>query len=157
MKSNLRERVYRIIMASLLQSDLTSEEILIIGKAFSQETEFSWELGSLLKNISNRLDPELLNKMSPNDKNEDLAEDLFLAMKIVKAKRLSKTKILEYIAELSPSDDLSPYNSSTVRDLLTDFFINKSNIEKNNLLKLLETGGKNEDEYLRGMIRRGNY
>lgn len=156
MKQNIRNKVIRMFASSILASDLTANDIRKVANSLIHDNDFLWDLGSMLKDMAEKLDKYSVKKRMAKYDYNDVSDLLSEALIIAKRKRLSKRKILEYINEISPNDNLSTLGAKmTTREILLNFFNRKSNVEKSELLNLLETGAKGrDDEYLRGIMRR---
>ncbi|MCK4826504.1 hypothetical protein KA005_62760 [bacterium] len=156
MKQHIRNKVIRMFASSILASDLTANDIRKVANSLIRDNDFLWDLGSTFKDIAENLDTYSVKKRMSNYNYSDVSDLLSKALNIVKRKRLSKQRILEYISEISPNDYLSSLDAKiTIREILLNFFNRKSNVEKSELLNLLETGVKGrDDEYLKGIMRR---
>lgn len=156
MKQNIRNKVIRMFASSILASDLTANDIRKVANSLIHDNDFLWDLSSMFRDIAENLDTYSVKKRMAGYDYSGVSDPLSEALNIVKRKRLSKQRILEYINEISPNDNLSILDAkATVKQILLNFFNRKSNIEKSKLLELLETGGKGrDDEYLRGIMRR---
>jgi hypothetical protein len=152
MKRNLREKALRIIVSSLLSSELTPDDILSISNSISRGDDFSRDLVSLLNNVVNTISDSSINLLKSNYDITDSNIILNNAMKIVKNKRISKTRIINYLNLIDPNSNLYRENK-TAYQLLFDFF--KRRPEDGNRLKnLLETGEIGGDDYLKGIMKR---
>lgn len=156
MKQNIRNKVIRMFASSILASDLTANDIRKVANSLMRDNDFLWDLGSMFKDMAEKLDKYSVKKRTSDYNYSDVSDLLSEALNIVKRKRLSKQRILEYISEISPHDNLSSLGAKiTTREILLNFFNRKSNVEKSELLNLLETGVKGrDDEYLKGIMRR---
>ena len=156
MKQNIRNKVIRMLASSILASDLTANEMRKVANSLIHDNDFLWDLGSMLKDMAEKLDKYSVKKRPADYNYSNISDILSEAMNIVKRKRLSKQRILEYITEISPNDRLYSLDTKmTMKEILLNFFNRKSNVEKSELLNLLETGVKGrDDEYLKGIMRR---
>jgi len=156
MKQNIQNEVIRMFASSILASDLTANDIRKVANSLIRDNDFLWDLSSMFKDIAKDLDTYSVKKRMSNYNYSDVSDLLSEALDIVKRKRLSKQRILEYISEISPNDNLSSLGAKiTTKEILLNFFNRKSNVEKSELLNLLETGDKGrDDEYLKGIMRR---
>ena len=156
MKQNIQNEVIRMFASSILASDLTANDIRKVANSLIRDNDFLWDLSSMFKDIAKNLDTYSVKKRMSNYNYSDVSDLLSEALDIVKKKRLSKQRILEYISEISPNDNLSSLGAKiTTKEILLNFFNRKSNVEKSELLNLLETRDKGrDDEYLKGIMRR---
>lgn len=153
MKTNLREKALRIILSSILTSDLSANDIHLLSQSLTKDRDFSWDLGTALKDIANRLYLHSF-EMKPYDTN-DTSNVIYEALSAIKRRRLSKKRLLEYMTQVSPDDTLFGLSTNvTVKELLTEFFNRKSSSSKSELLRLLQQSDKGEDDYLKGIMRR---
>ena len=156
MKQNIRNKVIRMFTSAILASDLTANDIRKVANSLIHDNDFLWDLSSMFRDIAENLDRYSIKKRIAGYDYSGVSDPLSEALNIVKRKRLSKRRILEYINEISPNDDLSSLGAErTTREILLNFFNRISNVEKSELLNLLETGVKGRgDEYLKGIMRR---
>ena len=149
MRLKTRERAIRIILASLLESDLSTRELKELADSLSQHS-LSWDLSDLLRDTLSHLTKfEEANKL-PDRLNE--LEDL--AYSIVQRRRLSKKVILNHMknAASTPVDQMIQPKLS-VRDMLHEFFLSAPLNEIDKFLELLQ-GSKKTDAYLKCIIQR---
>lgn len=155
MKGNTHEKLLRIIVSSILSSDLTKKDIYNISNSLIRSDDFFIDLREMLQDIVNKLD----RYSSTSTKSQNMlfrgSDRIRQAMNIVKRKRIAKNKIISYIELISPNDLILQKASNTpVRDLLEEYFDKNSENTQLELIDLLETGGKGGDEYLQGIMNR---
>ena len=155
MKGNTREKLLRIIVSSILSSDLTKKDIYDIGNSLTRSDDFFVDLKEMLKDICTKLDRYSSTFSKSQYTYLDGNERLYDVMNVIKRKRISKNKLMNYIELISPNDSILQKASSTpVRELLEEYFNKKSENTQLELINLLETGDKGGDEYLKGIMDR---
>lgn len=155
MKVNTREKLIRIIVSSILSSDLTNNEIHSISSSLNRNEDILWDLREILRDITNKLDIYSSTFSKSYDTSSPVKERIRKAMDIIKRKRISKIKIISYMELISPSDlILHEVNRIPVKTLIEKYFNSKSENTQSKLINLLETGGKGGDEYLKGIMDR---
>ena len=155
MKRDIRNKVIRMFASSIMASDLAANDIRKVANSLIHDRDFLWDLSSMFKGIAENIDRYSAKRIS-NYSYSDVSDLLSEALAIVKRKRLSKQRILEYINEISPHDEPFTLDSkATAEQILRNFFNRKSDVQRTKLLNLLETGVKGkDDEYLRGIMRK---
>ncbi len=157
MRSKTRERARRIIVSSLLRSDLTMSEIREIGKAFLNEHDFSQDLGRVIKDVVMTLGtstPLRYTKHHMPDyerHNESFERAIFLINK----KRLPKRQVVPILNALRP--DMENYlrkSNLTMKKMVTDFFETASKSQIAEFMDWLEKGLSYSDDYLKGIMGR---
>ena len=155
MKVNTREKLIRIIVSSILSSDLTNTEIYNISNSLVKNEGLLLDLREILQDIANKLDIYSSTSAKSQYTSFHGNERFRKAMNVIKRKRISKNKIRSYIELISPNDlILRKADSTPVRELLEEYFNKKSENTQLELLNLLETDGKGGDEYLKGIMDR---
>lgn len=157
MRSKTSERARRIILSSLLRSDLTMTEIREIGKAFMNESDFSEHLGCLIKDVSMSIDASIRmghtkHLMVDYERHDDPFDK---AMLLINKRRFPKKKIVPILRALRP--DMKRYFQEpkrTMREMVGAFFSTASSHEIAELMDWLEQGLTSSDAYLKGIMRR---
>ncbi len=153
MRTNLREKALRIILSSILTSDLSANDIRILSRSLTQDRDFSWDLGTALKDIANRLYQHSLEVKS-HDQTSDTSDQVNEALGAIKRRRLSKKVLIQYMNKASPFYILPNQSAKlSAKELLMDFFYKSLNSGKSELLHLLEQGTISGDDYLQGIMR----
>ena len=155
MRQNIRNKVIRMLTSAVLGSDLTASDIRKVANSLIHDRDFLWDLGSMFRGIAENIDRYSAKRIS-NYSYSNVPDLLSEALTIVKRKRLSKQRILDYINEISPHDEPFTLDSkATAEQILRNFFNRKSDAQRAKLLNLLEAGVKGkDDEYLRGIMRK---
>jgi hypothetical protein len=149
MRLKTRERAARIVLASLLGSDLTIRELKELADGLSEHS-FSWELSDLLRDTLRHLtDFEEVSKS--RDHPDELEE---LAYTIVQRRRLPKRMIIEYMRDAAsiPTKQMIEPNLP-IREMLRAFFRTASLSDIDKFMDMIQ-GNKRTDAYLKGIIRR---
>lgn len=156
MRTNLREKALRIILSSILTSDLSANDIRMLSQSLSQDRDFSWDLGTALKDVADRLYLHTF-EMKSHDKLGDTSDQVYEALSAIKRRRLSKKMLLQYMSQVSPNSNFTDQSTKlSARELLINFFNTSSSGNKSNLLSLLEKGATGGDDYLQGIMKRDN-
>lgn len=149
MRLKTRERVMRMFLASLLDSDLSIRELKEVANDFTGQT-FSWEFGKLVHEIIEHLDTtQLVKQLSSHP--DELDE---FAYQLVQRRRIPKIALLDVVRSISPAIHSHLSTKSTVRDILSEFLILATQKETDNFMTFLE-GENRGDAYLKGIMKRG--
>lgn len=158
MKKKTYERVARIFISSLLNSDLKSSEMREISDALLTDDDFSRYLGTLLSGVvQNMADYASNKKPTPSTyqigSNDDLVAE---AIEIISKKRITKKKVAWMIGELSPKDGEyyeTRFENYTLKKMLEQFFHKHDSATFLEFIYLLQDGNGIQDEYLKGIMR----
>ena len=158
MRSKTRERARRIIVSSLLRSDLTMSEIREIGKAFVNQFDFSQDLGCVIKDVVMALGtstPLRYTKHHMPDY-ERHNEPFERAILLINKKRLPKRQVVPILNALRPDmeDYLRKGKLLTMREMVTAFFKTASRSQIAGFMDWLEKGLGYSDDYLKGIMRK---
>lgn len=154
MRTNLREKALRIILSSILTSDLSANDIRILSQSFTKDRDFSWDLGTALKDVANRLYLHSF-EMKSRDQASDISNQVYAALSAIKRRRLSKKTLLQYMSQVSPNNILLDQSAKlSAKELLVDFFNTSSSASKSELSRLLEQRATGGDDYLQGIMRK---
>lgn len=157
MKTNTKQRALRILLSSILGSDLKMRELQELAEAFLTGSDFSQELGIMIKNLA--LDLKIgsdIKKQGPpyNFRNQEYSlED---AINLIKKKRIPKKHILSAISEVSPkagSHYASKKDNMTIRQIIEKFYHVHGRELFYDFMALLLRGDKSQDEYLKGIMQ----
>lgn len=157
MRSKTRERARRIILSSLLRSNLTQTEIKEIGKAFMNETDFSQDLGRVIKDVVMTLGTSTplrytKHHMPDYKRHNELFERALL---LINKKRLPKRQVVPILNALRPDmEDHLRKAKPTMREMVTAFFKTASKSQIAEFMDWLEKGLSYSDDYLKGIMRR---
>lgn len=157
MRSKTRERAKRIIVSSLLRSDLTMSEIREIGKAFVNQFDFSQDLGSVIKDVVMTLGTSTSLRYTKHHKPdyERNNEPFERAILLINKKRLPKRQVVPILNALSPDmEDYLRKAKLTMREMVTAFFKTASKSQIAEFMDWLEKGLSYSDDYLKGIMRR---
>lgn len=157
MRSKTWERARRIILSSLLRSNLTQIEIQEIGKAFMNETDFSQDLGWLIKDVFMRIDEStrLGHKKHLMPNYEKHVNILDKSMFLINKRRIPKREIVPILKALCP--EMKNYfrqPKRTVREMVSAFFETASGEKIDEFMDWLHKGMSYSDAYLKGIMRR---
>jgi len=155
MNEKIEEHVLRLIISSILNSDLTMRELRDISKLLAGDDGFSLRLSNIINDILKSLN----NNLSPrkNIKDSYLAEDngkIEKALSLIRRKRLSKNKVLSLIEEISPSMLHLSSNNYTMHEILDTYFNLESDYNIDLFFKRLNSAKLLVDDYLRGIIEK---
>lgn len=155
MKTNARTRnkVVRMLLASLLQSNLSESELLEVSESLAHDPEMMFQLGRFLRlyteETRNR-EPE--PEISPSTFSNPEFQALLL---VIKRRRMAKRQLLSLIESISPharpSERLADLPTG---ELLAWFYERATDAEKDRLSAYFHEL-KGPDPYLEGIMKRG--
>ena len=149
MRHKTKERVMRILLASLLESDLSTRELKEVANGLTEQ-RFSWDFGKILHDTIMHLYDLEVDKQPPF--HQDEIENI--AYEIVKRRKITKKLLTDFIGIVSQDlRRMVPFDPP-VREILVDFFNLASREEANHLMEMLQEG-KKADAYLKGIMQRG--
>lgn len=156
MRPGNKERLRRVLLAAVLKSDLSLNEMQDLADEMSASPDFVWEFSSLLRDIIDRLRTTGPRKQS--SQKPDASTVLEAAYRAIQRRRLSKKEVLETMAKVSPGTEWRSRFTLPVREILAYFFSVASPSE---LARFLERFDVNpdfqdlrQDAYLRGIDRK---
>jgi len=147
----------RIIVSSLLRSDLTMSEIREIGKDFVNQFGFSQDLGCVIKDVVMTLgtstpSPYTKRHMPDYERHNEPIERAIL---LIKQKRLPKKQVVLILNALRPDmEDHFRKAKLTIREMVTAFFETASRNQIADFIDWLEKGLSYSDDYLKGIMRK---
>ena len=159
MRSDLRERLNRVLLKAFLDSDFKNDEIKKISKDISSDAEFCSDFANLLNDVvmlmsgnaqQNKNSRFLYKSDYPEKKNSSDSETVNQLINIVKNKKITKSRVFEIMNYISPgmvSMELS------LQDMINIFYENSSVRQINNFLDSI---GRPDigDGYLKGITNR---
>ena len=100
MRPGNRERLKRVLLAAVLKSDLTINEIQNLVDEMSRSPDFVWEFSSLLRDVVSRMQKtgprkEVSQKVDP-------IPSLEVAYRAIQRNRYSKKEVLDMMEQASP-------------------------------------------------------
>ena len=159
MNTKIRERAMRVLLSSLLESNLTVREMNEVSNAFMDDSEFPQTLGQLIKDTvrsmeanTRSLKPKLAKIAPP--KTDDTS--VKTAVLLIKKKHLSKNAVLERFGTLSP--DTQAFIDKLPKKLSLTEIMNRCHNEMpqqfNEFLSLLKERETPYDPYLEGILQK---
>jgi hypothetical protein len=143
--------VTRLIVSSLLESDLSVAEVAELGKTLLNDRHFCEELGELLLTVADRIRHQAA-RGSPRD--DDLDWEWFAdARRIIKRRRLPKREILSVVAVLCPKIVTSLNEEMPVDQILRLLAKGAPRPVREEFLKWLEGVPGGGDPYLEGIMK----
>jgi predicted Zn-dependent protease with MMP-like domain len=160
MNAKTRERAMRVLLSSLLESNLSVGEMNEISEAFIDDEEFPQTFGQLIKEIVISMDnkPSSLKAKGaiPKDSKKNDETPVKTALLLIKKKRLLKNGVLERLGRLSPDIqdfiDKAPQKSS-LREILNRCY-NEMPQQFNEFLEWLKGREMPYDDYLEGILQK---
>ena len=150
MRHKNRERVLRMFLASLLESDLSTRELKEVAIRLTEQS-FSWDFGVILHDTIMHLSDLEVDKKVPYHWDEFDKT----AYEIVQRRKITKKMLIDFIKSVSPEELWSMVQFNLpVREIFIEFFSLASREEANHLMEMLQ-GGRRADAYLKGIIQRG--
>ncbi|MCI3134005.1 hypothetical protein [Phenylobacterium aquaticum] len=148
MRTKSRQRIFRSLLATILDSDLSPADIRDLSKEL-QSGPLSWELGHALEMLAGQLsvgDTHSLESSDPTD-------DLQVALQLVKRRRIAKSKLGQIVKSLDHGMPLRRIEEVTIEEFLREFLSSATAAERSQLLSILDTPTK-DDPYLAGIMKR---
>jgi len=154
MKRNIREKALRIIVSSIIASDLSAEDIRSLSDYLGRNGDFAWELGALLNDISLKFNKYSEFPANLSTYNNQVKTYLKEALDIIKNRRLSIAQIEALMLKVDPNPPLIELNRITKSRLLGEFFNRGSEKQSVELLNLLRTWNVEPNDYLHGIMNK---
>jgi hypothetical protein len=157
MKTKKSERATRLMLSSLLNSELSMKEIKDIADALLHDHDFLENLARLLREIaltiesSSNLREYISSDLSPGLRTNLINE----AQLIISRKHIPKMQILSVIKTLSPTWKNFVLNEPkiTLSELLRYFFHKSSDEEARDFVRLISFAPQTDD-YLKGIMQK---
>jgi len=162
MNAKIRERAMRVLLSSLLESNLTVREMNEISDAFMDDKEFPQTFGQLIKDIvismetnTRSLKPKpARTELSENEENDDTP--VKTALLLIKKKRILKNGVLERLRTSSP--DIQAFIEKLPKKLSLTEILNRCYNEMpqqfNEFLSWLREREIPYDDYLEGILQK---
>lgn len=137
-----------------MQSDLSEAELREIAKSFLDEPRIPFEIGRGLRGY-------LDQAVAPRENNHEeisrfLSPAIEEALQAIKRRRLSKAELIRLIRALSPdAKDFRNMEDIKVPEIIHWFFDHAPESAQQKLLESLTSSPLEMDEYLAGIMRRG--
>lgn len=155
MKRESQERAIRVMLSSILASDLTLEEIRSISHAFLYDRGLARDFGAALQGVVSDIESRRPVGQLRIDHGFDTGDETVdRILSIAKRKRMPRRDILSMIGMVSPDQQtrLQP-RDITIEQMLREFLSMASEGQRHELLQLFETGRRGGDEYLHGIMK----
>lgn len=144
MASKQNDRLLRIVLASIISSDLTASELRRLSIDI-QNGSFVDALGRTLADISFALEREPFGSPSQHH------GDLDAVMRIIKNRRVSKNKLRSVMSRLAPASLMRDFSDDlTVREMVEDY-LRAVPFGVDVLVDALSEDGS--DEFLKGILK----
>lgn len=149
MRDQIEEKLNRIWLAALLESDLTSLELKQVANLLTSSPTFLWNFADLLGDVSRKISRKVESETSlkPNG-----VMDLDYVHSLVRSKRLSKKRLWEIMANINKKISPDILESPNNYHMLVNFFENSSASQFEDLIFKLQ-GGAGDDPYLAGISK----
>jgi uncharacterized protein (DUF1778 family) len=156
MRSNVNNRALRVILSSLVASDLSDSQLRQFADSLDSNPSTSHELAELIRDVAKRLMSS--GSIRSTERGYPLppqANDLIeQAAELIRRRRMPKSEVVKLINELLPrSKPTSELQDMSVRELLDYMFLTCSPDDFRVFIELL-AGDIRHDEYLKGIMRR---
>lgn len=160
MNAKTRERAMRVLLSSLLESNLSVREMNEISDAFMDDREFPQTFGQLIKDIVISMETNTRSlKPKPaivTEINETNDTPVKTALLLIKKKRLLKNSVLERLATLSP--DIQAFIEKQPKKLSLTEILNRCYNEMpqqfNEFIYWLRGREIPYDDYLEGILQK---
>jgi hypothetical protein len=154
MNRNLRKRVFRNFVASLLLSDISHVEMRELASELDNG-DLALELSELVRNMSDLMASEAnSSKKEPTRKGQSADPRIRTVMNAILRRRLTKKVVWELMRAASPNfspDYFSP--NATLKEQVSGYLTMASNNDAAKFLTLIE-GRETADPYLKGISNR---
>jgi len=157
MNAKTRERAMRVLLSSLLESNLTAREMNEISDALLEDTDFPQTFGQLIKDIVISMEVNT-RSLKPKPTIIQLADDtpVKTALLLIKKKRLLKNGVLERLRTLSP--DVQIFLEKLPKKLSLTEILNRCYNEMpqpfNEFISWLSGKEIPYDDYLEGILQK---
>ncbi len=152
MRGMLRDKALRVIISSLLISDLTANDLRMMSRSIMKDPSFLWDLATLLEQMVDKFN--LHKNEYDSESNFETNELVSRALDAIQRRRLSKQKILKLMDRISPESVVPAETIGIpIKKLITTYFGMNSPSRISDFVNALE-GSDSEDPYLRGILNR---
>jgi hypothetical protein len=154
MRSSARERVTRLLIGSLLSSDLSANELRRIADMIFDDPLFVRDFAASLKNVAREFEEFGQKSVQPAPYRNDLDwEDVY---SLIQSKAIPKREVLDQMMKLSASWRRAKYRIDLpVKELVRQFFEVATDTDSRRLLMALKRQEKEgSDPYLSGIVRK---
>ena len=157
MNAKTRERAMRVLLSSLLESNLTVREMNEISDALLEDSDFPQTFGQLIKDIVISMEVNT-RSLKPKPTIIQLADDtpVKTALLLIKKKRLLKNGVLERLRTLSP--DIQRFLEKLPKKLSLPEILNRCYNEMpqqfNEFISWLSGKEIPYDDYLEGILQK---
>lgn len=153
MNPNIRQRAKRNFLASLLQSNFSSREMLELAEELTFGN-FAKELSDYIREWIHLSEiGEHRDAPGYNERPDTHASILSAALDTISRRRLSKKFVIQIMALASSWIKPSHFQTSgTAKEMIEKYLLTASPTEASKFLSILE--GEPADAYLKGIVRR---
>ena len=151
MNERARRRALRNIVASLMMSNLSKNDVLDVAEEFLYGG-IGQELGAMLRHMAVML-PDVPSEryvQASIDETPSLTEAVY---ELIQRKKMSKKSLLQLMGSISPKLAKGAQPTGTIRELLDWFFETATSTQTSRFVSLLSNTA--QDPYLTGISRRG--
>lgn len=149
LRPRTRQHVMRVLLAALLDSDLSAQELRELATNLRENSEFLDDLAGVLRLILHRLE----RNVPGSGRASGLLPAETKLFTAVQRRRLPKRILVEMMEVTSPSTRGRLPPDMTVRELIEQYVAIAKSAEVEELRTKLE-GSPKEDPYLEGILRR---
>lgn len=151
MNERARRRALRNIVASIMMSSLSKNDVLDVAEALAYGGLGS-ELGAMLRHMS------VLLPDAPSERYVSAATDTAPSLsdavyELVQRKKMTKKALVQAIGSVAPKLAKNDQANGTIREMLEWFFDVATPTQSSRLVALLSDAA--QDPYLKGISRRG--
>jgi len=151
LRARTKQRVIRILLAALLESDLTQEEMRELSANLFSNPSLIFELSDILSGVLQHFEKKSVTK----GRNwREPGNDEELAYADLQRRRMSKSAVLRMMSKFSDVLMAQPIDpTATLRELVHLFWKSASPAERKEFTKALGAG-RSKDLYLEGIMSR---
>lgn len=154
MHSISRERAMRLLLAALINSSMSADQLRQLAEEIRLSDKFASDFANLLQYVAEQV------RTPSNQKNQKQSgqidrESLNMALVSIKRRRLSKKEIIDIITSVAPDfKEQGKKEDVKTRDIVAKFLAIASAEQRTHFLDLISRKGEgpSDDPYLRGIV-----
>jgi hypothetical protein len=148
------QKTLRIIVASLLTSDLELYELRDIADGFSKKNTLGKAIGRSLGSLLNHIETAQMDKqIEPSNLSKSTPKPVLNVISIIKKRRLSKTHLYNIARDCFPEFNIGfSIEDQTVSEFVRYLYDNANKISFMKFTTLVEGGNVQNDSFLEGIM-----
>lgn len=145
----IEERALRILVAALLQSELSINELRKISNSLVTSPSLSFALAEFLENFADNAGSRRAKVEQPFSNHTGENAEIY---QLVRSKKLAKRRLAEILTAISPSMAANFNTEKSSQAMLEEFLVLATGSEKDELRRKLQGRG-GDDPFLAGITR----